>query len=93
MRLKLSKTNPVPATKPSCPKAFMQFQHGQVTENADGSLMLKPIAVDGRQLMSDPCQFKNGIYTRYNQTENFSVRDFSELIVSFTDLEAEIPSL
>lgn len=55
----------------------MQFQHGEVTENADGSLMLKPIAVDGRQLMSDPCQFSNSIYTRYNQTENFEVQTVS----------------
>lgn len=37
----------------------------------NGSLVLTPIAVDGRQLLSSPCQGKNSIYTRYNQSELF----------------------
>lgn len=51
----------------------MQWQHGTFEKNADGSLLLKPIKVDGRQLYSDPCQYKNAVYTRYNATEKFKV--------------------
>lgn len=49
----------------------MQWQHGAYTMFANGSLVLTPIAVDGRQLLSDPCKHDVGIYTRYNQTEFF----------------------
>jgi hypothetical protein len=51
----------------------MQWQHGSWIQNANGSLTLTPIAVDGRQLMSEPCNGKTGVYTRYNQTELFKV--------------------
>ncbi|KAE8450518.1 Reversal of tor2 lethality [Mollisiaceae sp. DMI_Dod_QoI] len=61
-------------TKPSCPQAIMQFQHGAFVENSDGSLTLSPFAVDGRQLQSNPCAGDNSIYTRYNQSENFQAR-------------------
>lgn len=60
----------------------MQWQHGTYTVNSDGSLRLKPIEVDGRQLISDPCSSESGIYTRYNQTENFNVREMSKARVS-----------
>ncbi|PWY96214.1 hypothetical protein BO94DRAFT_529605 [Aspergillus sclerotioniger CBS 115572] len=56
---------------PSCPKGIMQWQHGTYTANSDGSLDLTPIAVDGRQLLSDPCSSPQGAYSRYNQTEHF----------------------
>jgi hypothetical protein len=58
---------------PSCPSGIMQWQHGAWVKNADGSLKLSPIAVDGRQLMSTPCNGKNAIYTRYNQSETMQV--------------------
>lgn len=51
----------------------MQWQHGSYTINANGSLSLSPIEVDGRQLLSNPCASKNSIYTRYNQSEYFEV--------------------
>jgi hypothetical protein len=51
----------------------MQWQHGSYEKMADSSLILKPIKVDGRQLYSDPCQYKNAVYTRYNATERFKV--------------------
>lgn len=51
----------------------MQWQHGSWQMNANGSLTLTPIAVDGRQLMSEPCKGSNGVYTRYNTTETFEV--------------------
>lgn len=49
----------------------MQWQHGAYTLFVNGSLSLSPIAVDGRQLLSDPCERPVGTYTRYNQTELF----------------------
>jgi hypothetical protein len=52
----------------------MQWQHGSYEKLANGSLHLKPIKVDGRQLYSDPCQYKNSVFTRYNATEKFKVR-------------------
>jgi hypothetical protein len=52
----------------------MQWQHGSYEKLANGSLSLKPIKVDGRQLYSDPCLYKNAVYTRYNASETFKVR-------------------
>jgi hypothetical protein len=54
----------------------MQWQHGSFEISADGSLILNPIAVDGRQLLSDPCRQTVGLYTRYNTTEHFKVHLF-----------------
>lgn len=51
----------------------MQWQHGTFTLNPNGSLTLTPYAQDGRQLLSDPCMYDQGIYTRYNQSEYFKV--------------------
>ncbi|KAJ5693443.1 Protein r.t1.c1 [Penicillium macrosclerotiorum] len=56
---------------PSCPSGIMQWQHGSYVLQADGSLILTPIAVDGRQLLSEPCRQGVGSYTRYNNSENF----------------------
>lgn len=57
---------------PTCPKGALTFQHGTYEVLSNGSLVLTPFAVDGRQLYSDPCK-DNGIstYSRYNQTELF----------------------
>ncbi|KAI7182215.1 hypothetical protein D0869_02098 [Hortaea werneckii] len=54
---------------PKCPSAIMQWQHGNWVMNSTGSLELTPIAVDGRQLMSSPCDYDDAVYTRYNQSE------------------------
>jgi hypothetical protein len=62
------------AAKPSCPTALLQWQHGQYTVYANGSLVLTPIKIDGRQILSDPCNYDQSIYTRYNQTELYKVR-------------------
>ncbi|PVH86060.1 hypothetical protein DL98DRAFT_450865 [Cadophora sp. DSE1049] len=59
---------------PKCPGAILQFQHGTVVENADGSLDLTPITVDGRQLQSSPCDGDTSTYTRYNQSEKMEAR-------------------
>ncbi|KAI9839228.1 MAG: Reversal of tor2 lethality [Sarea resinae] len=58
-------------TNPSCPSGIMQFQHGKYTVASNGSLLLTPFAVDGRQLLSEPCEATNAVYTRYNQSEIF----------------------
>lgn len=47
----------------------MQWQHGSYVAHDNGSLTLTPIAVDGRQLMSVPCNSSSATYTRYNQSE------------------------
>lgn len=57
--------------EPKCPKGIIQWQHGSFQKLDNGSLVLDPIKVDGRQLYSDPCSFKNAIYTRYNTSELF----------------------
>lgn len=66
----------------TCPSAVLIYQHGRYTENANGSLTLEPFAVDGRQLLSQPCQ-DNGTstYSRFSQVEAFrnyelSIDDF-----------------
>lgn len=41
---------------------------------SNGSLILTPFAVDGRQLTSDPCKADKAEYYRYNQTKVFDVR-------------------
>ncbi|KAI5776359.1 chaperone for protein-folding within the ER, fungal-domain-containing protein [Geopyxis carbonaria] len=58
-------------TSPGCPTAMLQWQHGKYKIYNNGSLILTPIKVDGRQLYSDPCSNSKSIYTRYNQTETF----------------------
>lgn len=56
-------------TKPSCPQAVMQWQHGTFEETDNTSLILTPFAVDGRQLLSDPCSSDKSSYIRYSQSE------------------------
>ncbi|CAD6568854.1 MAG: Reversal of tor2 lethality [Alectoria sarmentosa] len=56
---------------PSCPQGIIQWQHGTYAKNANGSLTLTPFGVDGRQLLSDPCNNNNAVFTRYNQIELF----------------------
>ncbi|KAL8780491.1 MAG: hypothetical protein Q9213_006451 [Squamulea squamosa] len=57
--------------QPACPKGIIQWQHGKYHKASNGSLILNPFAVDGRQLMSDPCAYGNAVYTRYHQQEIF----------------------
>ena len=61
------------AKNPSCPQGIIQWQHGTFSAPSNGSLVLTPFGVDGRQLLSNPCQFQNSVYTRYNQSELFRV--------------------
>lgn len=61
---------------PECPVAALIYQHGKYQLLDNGTLILNPITVDGRQLLSDPCN-DDGIstYSRYNQTEIFKQFD------------------
>ena len=62
------------ATTPDCASSIIQWQHGMYTQLANGSLILSPFEVDGRQLLSDPCSYPDqGVYTRYAQEEFFLV--------------------
>ncbi|EEQ36844.1 hypothetical protein EJF18_10997 [Clavispora lusitaniae] len=53
----------------SCPIASLTFQHGTYEILSNGSVVLTPIAVDGRQLLSDPCGYsaEKAKYVRYVQ--------------------------
>ncbi|RLV93113.1 Protein ROT1 [Spathaspora sp. JA1] len=54
----------------SCPVGSVTYQHGKYELLSNGSLVLTPIAVDGRQLLSDPCNSPDpskSTYTRYVQ--------------------------
>ncbi|EMD64716.1 hypothetical protein GGP41_003004 [Bipolaris sorokiniana] len=73
---------------PSCPKGIIQWQHGSYEKLSNGSLILNPIKVDGRQLLSDPCRYKYATYTRYNTSELF---DRYEYVAS--DAYAKIPRI
>ncbi|KAB2576747.1 putative protein rot1 protein [Lasiodiplodia theobromae] len=55
---------------PNCPKGIMQWQHGTFEKTSDGKLHLTPFG-DGRQLLSDPCRYDTGVYTKYTQNETF----------------------
>ncbi|SMN18375.1 similar to Saccharomyces cerevisiae YMR200W ROT1 Molecular chaperone involved in protein folding in the ER [Maudiozyma saulgeensis] len=58
--------------KPGCPVAAVIYQHGTYNISSNGTLVLTPIKVDGRQLLSDPCNDDGtSVYSRYNQTETF----------------------
>jgi len=58
--------NPV---TPDCVQGTMQWQHGTYTLPDNGSIVLQPIAVDGRSLISTPCRYDTSVYSRYYQPE------------------------
>lgn len=47
----------------------MQWQHGRYAMPGNGSIIFEPIAVDGRQLTSEPCSYDTSLYVRYSQPE------------------------
>lgn len=57
----------------SCPKAVLQWEHGSYEVTSDEKIVLTPITVDGRQLLSDPCSDKGiSTYSRYSTNTTFS---------------------
>lgn len=58
--------------EPECPLAVLIYQHGTYEVLSNGSLVLSPISVDGRQLLSQPCDDDGtSSYSRYYQEETF----------------------
>lgn len=56
----------------TCPTGAIIFQHGTYAVNSSGYITLTPFKVDGRQLLSEPCEDGgSSVYSRYNQTEVF----------------------
>lgn len=56
----------------SCPSAVLIYQHGTYETLDNGTIVLTPIDIDGRQLLSQPC--KDGgasTYSRYSQKTTF----------------------
>jgi len=47
----------------------MQWQHGTYSLPGNGSIVLQPFGVDGRQLQSSPCSYSESVYIRYEQSE------------------------
>jgi hypothetical protein len=47
----------------------MQWQHGTYSLPGNGSIIMSPFGVDGRQLTSAHCQYDQAIYVRYEQPE------------------------
>lgn len=58
----------------SCPTAVLQWEHGTYTKQSNGTIVLDAIRVDGRQLLSDPCN-DDGVstYSRYSSNTSFSL--------------------
>lgn len=64
---------------------MMQWQHGRYYLPGNGSIYLQPIAVDGRQLTSTPCQYKNSVYARYYQPE--FIKNYEVIIDGFHNIQ------
>ncbi|OQO02637.1 hypothetical protein B0A48_12165 [Cryoendolithus antarcticus] len=50
---------------------YEEAYYRAISNPANPACPLTPIAIDGRQLLSEPCKGGNSVYTRYNQTELF----------------------
>lgn len=55
------------ASNNRCFKAALTWQHGTFTNNANGSLSLKPFAADGVVQVMDPCAATSVQQYAYNQ--------------------------
>ncbi|KAI9670962.1 MAG: Reversal of tor2 lethality [Alyxoria varia] len=70
---------------PACPKSMIQWQHGTFTQEPNGSLLLTPFAVDGRQMTSDPCKYDSSTFIRYRQPE--VIKKYEQLLDKYNDRE------
>lgn len=55
--------------EPSCAAGVMQWAHGTYTLESEGGIVMVPIAVDGRQLLSTPCTSSTSLYTRFSAND------------------------
>lgn len=56
-------------TTPSCPTGVLQWAHGTYELTTSGGISLVPIAVDGRQLISEPCVSSVSTYIRFSTND------------------------
>lgn len=56
-------------TSPQCPTGALQWAHGSYTLTEDGGIDMVPIAVDGRQLISQPCEADLSTYIRFSTND------------------------
>lgn len=56
-------------TSPECPTGALQWAHGSYTLTAEGGIDMVPIAVDGRQLLSQPCEADLSTYIRFSTND------------------------
>ena len=59
------------ATDPHCITGVVTFQHGKYQLLSNGSIILNPFAVDGRQQVQDPCAAVSNQLTQWNVTVLF----------------------
>jgi len=53
---------------PNCITGVLQWQHGTYQALANGSIIMNPIASDGRQQVQDTCAAVSNIIQQFNQT-------------------------
>ncbi|KAF8531979.1 chaperone for protein-folding within the ER, fungal-domain-containing protein, partial [Gautieria morchelliformis] len=59
------------ASDPHCITGVVTFQHGKYDLLSNGSILLNPFAVDGRQQVQDPCAAVSNQLTQWNTTVLF----------------------
>ena len=57
------------AGSPNCAQAQLIWQHGNYSQNANGSLTLTPFQGDGRQMIQNGCTEVSSAVSYYNQEE------------------------
>lgn len=65
------------AGSPNCAQAQLIWQHGNFSQNANGSLTLTPFQGDGRQMVQNGCTEVSSTVSYYNQEEfmqGFNIR-------------------
>jgi len=85
-------------SNPNCVKGVIQWQHGTYQPLANGTLLLNPIASDGRQQVQDTCAAVSNIIQQFNSTERMQTWEIrtdpvlgQELLLYAFDLQPEQP--
>lgn len=60
------------AASPNCAQAQLIWQHGNFSQNANGSLTLTPFEGDGRQMIQNGCTQVSSTVSYYGQRELFT---------------------
>lgn len=59
-------------SQPNCIQGTVLWQHGSWQSLDNGSIVLNPIAVDGRLQVQDPCAAQSNVIMQFNTTVLFS---------------------